>query len=222
LTFNLNLLDLPKVTRIDGAMRLYETPDGKRYPSVTTILGNTADKTGLDIWRARVGFEAADRKTKRSSRRGTAVHNICEKLVLNQEVDLSKEMPLNKMMYKQLERKLIPNVDNIRCSEGYLFSHKLRCAGAVDLIADWRSKPSIVDFKTAEKYKKAEHIEDYFLQTSLYSFMLWEMTQLMYNNIVVLIATEDEQEAQIFEEKASNWLTKAKDRCTRFHKEFNI
>ena len=46
------------LNRIDGASRLYETPDGARVPSVTTILDRTKSeesKQALQNWRKRVG-----------------------------------------------------------------------------------------------------------------------------------------------------------------------
>ena len=49
-------LDLPRlqrVTKIDGE-RYYVTPEGNRYPSVTTVLSEFKKKD-LARWRARVG-----------------------------------------------------------------------------------------------------------------------------------------------------------------------
>jgi genome maintenance exonuclease 1 len=215
--FNVNLIELPELIRIDGEMRHYETPTGERYPSVTTVLGNTKDKSGLIAWRKRVGDEEADRTMKRSGRRGTAVHLMCEKLVLNQPIDFKAEMPLNVMMFKQLEKFLTENVNSIRVSEGSLFSHKLKVAGSVDLVANYRNHAAIIDFKTSAKNKRTDWIEDYFLQAAMYSYMLWEMTQMYHPKLVIAIAMEEEIQPQIFEEDVNNWLDKARDRCKQFH-----
>ena len=52
--------------------------EGKKYPSVTTILGAMTDKSGIDKWRKRVGDEEADRISKFSANRGTVMHQFCE------------------------------------------------------------------------------------------------------------------------------------------------
>ena len=53
--------------------RTYYTPDGA-YPSITTILGKTADNTWLQKWIERVGEEEAARVSKEATDRGTLVH----------------------------------------------------------------------------------------------------------------------------------------------------
>ena len=215
--FNVDLIELPSLVRIDGEQRHYLTPTGEKYPSVTTVLDKTSDKSHLVKWKARVGEEEAARVTKRATTRGTAVHSLCEKYVLNQPIDISKEMPFNVHMFKQLEKFLHANVNNIRGSESSLYSHKLKVAGSCDLIASYRNHAAIIDFKTSNKLKKLEWIENYFLQCAMYSYMFWEMTQQYHPKLVVAIAVEEETEAQIFEQDVNDWIDKAKDRCNRYH-----
>ena len=193
------------------------TPTGEKYPSVTTVLDKTSDKSHLIAWRKRVGEEEANRVSRRATTRGTAVHTLCEKYVLNQPIDLSKEMPFNVYMFKQLEKFLQANVNGIRGSESTLFSHKLKVAGSCDLIANYRNHAAIIDFKTSNKLKRKDWIENYFLQCAMYSYMFWEMTQLYHPKLVVAIAVEEEDEAQIFEENVNDWINKSQDRCTRYH-----
>ena len=215
--FNVDLIELASLVRIDGEQRHYLTPTGEKYPSVTTVLDKTSDKSHLVKWKARVGEEEAARVTKRATTRGTAVHSLCEKYVLNQPIDISKEMPFNVHMFKQLEKFLHANVNNIRGSESSLYSHKLKVAGSCDLIASYRNHAAIIDFKTSNKLKKLEWIENYFLQCAMYSYMFWEMTQQYHPKLVVAIAVEEETEAQIFEQDVNDWIDKAKDRCNRYH-----
>lgn len=218
--FNLNLVELPKLKRIDGATRLYETPTGEKYPSVTTVLGATSDKTGLYEWKKRVGEEEAARVSRRATTRGTALHSLWEKLVLNEEFDreaVRQKHLMNFHMYEQIEKVLLDNVNNIKSSEGSLFSHKLKVAGSVDLIADYKGKPSIIDFKTSGKEKRKEWISGYFLQTAMYSYMYWEMMQDMHAQLVVMIAVEDSNEAQVFTENASKWIDQARNLCKQYH-----
>ena len=215
--FNHDLIELPTLVRIDGEVRHYLTPTGEKYPSVTTVLDKTSDKSALIAWRKRVGDEEANRISNRATTRGTAIHTLCEKYVLNEPIDLSKEMPFNVHMFKQLERFLHKNVNNIRGSESSLFSHKLKVAGSCDLIASYRNHAAIIDFKTSNKLKRKDWIENYFLQCAMYSYMFWEMTQQYHPKLVVAIAVEEEDEAQIFEEDVNDWIDKAKDRCRRYH-----
>jgi len=215
--FNLDLIELPTLIRHDGESRYYETPTGEKYPSVTTVLDKTSDKTALHAWRKRVGEEEANRVSTRATRRGTAVHTLCEKFVLNESIDLSEEMPFNVIMFKQLERFLSKNVNNIRGSESSLFSHKLKIAGSCDLIANYNNHAAIIDFKTSTKPKKHEWIENYFLQCAMYSYMFWEMTQLYHPTIVIAIALEEDSGPQIFVDNVNNWIDKARDRCSRYH-----
>jgi genome maintenance exonuclease 1 len=193
------------------------TPTGEKYPSVTTVLDKTSDKTALYAWRKRVGEEEANRVSSRATRRGTAVHTLCEKFVLNETIDLTKEMPFNVHMFKQLQKFLQANVNSIRGSESSLFSHKLKVAGSCDLIANYRNYAAIIDFKTSNKNKRRDWIENYFLQCAMYSYMFWEMTQMYHPKLVIAIAVEEEDEAQIFVEDVNDWIDKAKDRCTRYH-----
>ena len=53
----------------DGS-RVYVTPQGKVYPSITSILG-TQPKPGIEAWRKKIGEEEANRIMKESSALGT-------------------------------------------------------------------------------------------------------------------------------------------------------
>lgn len=216
-TFKHDLLPYPKLDRIDGEKRYYRTPEGNLYPSVTTVLSNTADKGFLKRWINRVGLEESEKIKGRSAVRGTAVHSMCEDFVLNRQIDFRKQMPFNIDLFKQIQRVLVKSVDNIRASEIMLYSDKLKIAGSVDLIADYKGRPAIVDFKTSLKEKREDWVLDYKLQTTLYAAMLHERFGLIHNDLAIIICIEEENDAQVFEDKASNWLSLAKERCKRFH-----
>lgn len=215
--FNVDLIELPELVRIDGDVRTYLTPTGEKYPSVTTVLSKTKDQTHLNAWRKRIGEEAAAKITTQAGRRGTATHLLCEKLVLNEPIDLTQEMPMSVHLFKQLEGFLKQNVNGVRVSEGSLFSHKLKVAGSVDLIANYGNQAAIIDFKTSRANKRKDWIEDYFMQCAMYSYMFWEMTQLHHPTLVVAIAVEEENKPQIFVEHVNDWIDKAQDRCKKYH-----
>ena len=93
--FNLQLSDLQKLPRrnVDGK-RLYETPDGSFYPSVTTITGQMTKKA-IQEWRARVGEKEANRVTKKASSRGTSIHKLCEHYILNNMREMSMYLTIS-------------------------------------------------------------------------------------------------------------------------------
>jgi len=198
---------------IDG-VRHYVTPNGS-YPSVTTVLGAMLDKSGLDEWRKRVGDEEANRVSRLAATRGTNVHNMCESYVRGEDVDVS--MPFNAYMFNQIKKVLDEHVDDIVGCELTLVSDELKIAGSCDLIALYDGKLSIIDYKTSSKNKMKDWIESYFLQTVLYSYMLWEMTGMMAKQCVIIIAVEEEAEAQVFIVKPREYLEKAATLCRAYH-----
>ena len=82
-TFNHVPVNLPdiKAKNQDGS-RVYETPDGNFYPSITTVL-SVRNKKGLHEWRKRVGNDVANHVARTSAARGTAVHHMCEDYLNN-------------------------------------------------------------------------------------------------------------------------------------------
>jgi genome maintenance exonuclease 1 len=190
------------------------TPNGS-YPSVTTVLGKMLDKSSLVEWRKRVGDEEADRISQRAATRGTNIHNMCENYVRGYDVDVS--MPFNKIMFNQIKKILDEHVDDIVGCELTLVSDELKIAGSCDLIGLYDGKLSIIDYKTSTKKKMKQWIESYFLQTALYSYMLWEMTGMMAQQCVVIIAIDEEPEAQVFIVKPREYLEKAAALCRAYH-----
>jgi genome maintenance exonuclease 1 len=84
-------------------------------------------------------------------------------------------------------------------------------AGRVDCIAEFDGKLSVIDFKTSKKIKSEAHIEDYFWQTTAYSLMYEEMIGRPIDDIVIIMAVEDEQPL-LFKQKTAdhiNGLVKA-------------
>jgi genome maintenance exonuclease 1 len=69
-----------------NGQRYYVLPDGvTKLKSVTTILGEKTDKTALLEWRKKVGDAEADRISNQATRRGTSIHTIAERYVLNED-----------------------------------------------------------------------------------------------------------------------------------------
>lgn len=66
----------------ENGLRFYEVTEGDeviaKLPSVTTVLGQTKDMSGLEKWKKRVGEEEANRISNLSMSRGTIMHRLIE------------------------------------------------------------------------------------------------------------------------------------------------
>jgi len=194
---------LERVTAADGT-RYYNTPTGRRYPSVTTILAEKG-RAGIQAWRRRVGEEQANTISRVAAGRGTAVHAAVERYLKNENPwDGRSPTPL---VYEGF-RSLIPEldkIDNIHCQETGMFSHHLRLAGSVDCIAEYNGRLSVIDFKTSTKPKKTEWISSYFMQCAAYAIMYEELTGIPITQLVILVSVEEEPEPQVFIEHRDTW-----------------
>ena len=192
---------------IDG-VRYYALPSGEKFKSVTTILSEKTDKTALYEWRARVGKEEATKITVQAGRRGTSVHSIAERYVLNEDNFYKKEMPSNVDMFNQIKPKIDKHINNIYGVELPLFSKTLKAAGKTDLIAKYDGVPSVIDFKTSRKLKKTDWIQNYFLQATVYSMMFESLYKIQIPQIVILIAVDHEKEPQEFKLNRGDFVNK--------------
>lgn len=160
-----------KLDRIENAgPRLYLTPDGARVPSVTTILGQTGDKTALIEWRRRVGEEEANRISKESTGLGTLVHKHVENYILGEARPSGNNLVqvMAKDMADRIIERGLSQVTEVWGMEASLYYPGLY-AGTTDLVGEYEGVPAIMDHKTAKKIKKREWIEDYFIQTCAYA-----------------------------------------------------
>lgn len=193
--------DIPKLERIDGGeTRLYKTPSGKAYPSVTTITG-LHTKQAIMEWRKRVGAEEANRISSRASARGTRVHQLCEDYLRKGIVEPDI---FDKEIFESI-KFLLDDIDNIHCLETPLYSDHLQVAGTVDCIAEFQGKLSVIDFKTSSRPKDRDDIHQYFMQTSAYAVAFEERTGIPIGRMVVIMAVEND-DPRWFIEKRDNWV----------------
>jgi genome maintenance exonuclease 1 len=190
--------------------RLYKTPTGKKYPSVTTVLSSYGKKE-LFEWRERVGAEEANKIAGRASRRGTALHTVCEKYLLNEmtSMKLASMLPTTKELFYKIKSRIDTNITTVHCLEQALYSDELQIAGRVDCIAEWNGKLSVVDFKSSTNQKKKEKIGNYFMQCTAYAIMYEEIVGVPIEQIVVLIGTEN-GDGQVFVENKSEYVDSLK------------
>jgi genome maintenance exonuclease 1 len=197
-------IDYDLTTETINGKRFYVTPDGDKYPSVTTITSQY-NKQSIMEWRKRVGEEEANRISSKAAGRGTRVHTLCENYLNNQEDYLQKQMPDAIVMFKTLQPLLDHYVNNIHALEIPLYSKYLRTAGRVDCIAEFDGNLSVIDFKTASKPKEDKWIQNYFMQCSAYAVMFEERTKISVPRIVVMIAVDGDK-AQIFVKKRDDYI----------------
>ena len=190
--FNHLNVELPTITATttDG-VRLYETPEGNKYPSITTIL-SVRNKKGLMEWRKKVGNDVANYVARTAANRGTKVHHMCEDY-LNNDFDEEKHKKkfLPYVLFNQLRESVLRKVNDIYSQEAGLYSDKYKVAGRVDCIAEYDGKLSIIDFKTSSKERSDEWNESYYIQASAYAEMFEERTGIAINQVVILVVTED-------------------------------
>lgn len=201
-------LDPPELAELEtetvNGKRFYVTPDGKKYPSVTTVSGFASAKS-IAAWRRKVGNEQANKISTQAAGRGTAVHKLCENYLNNDPDFTKKQMPVNIESFNTIKPILDTHINNIRMQEVPLYSHYLEVGGRVDCIAEWDGKLSVIDFKTSRKIKKKEWISGYFMQCSAYAVMYEELTKLPISQIVIIISVDSEK-PQVFIERRDNYI----------------
>ena len=171
--------------------RFYQTPEGKLYPSITTVL-QKRKMAGLMEWRKNVGDDVANYIARTAAHRGTKVHHMCEDFLNNNfDEETHKKNFLPYVLFGQMKPVLMQKVNNILAQECGLYSDKYRVAGRVDCIAEYNGVKSIIDFKTSRKERNDEWNESYYIQASAYAEMFEERTGIEINQIVILVVTED-------------------------------
>lgn len=196
-------IDYDLVTETINGKRFYVTPEGKKFPSVTTITSQYNKKEILE-WRKRVGEEKANQISTKAAGRGTKVHKLCEDY-LNNNIDYAKgHMPSNVVLFKTIKPILDEYVNNIHAIEVPLYSNHLKVAGRVDCIAEFDGKLAVIDFKTANNLKDEEKIQNYFMQCAAYAIMYEERTGIPVPRIAVIIAVENEN-PQVFVKKRNDF-----------------
>lgn len=196
--------DLPKSERIDtNSGRFYACPDKKGnifyYPSVTSILASDESKKHiLTAWKDAVGEEYAEKVSRKSSARGTRIHSLVEDYLSNKAVSCGME---DIEIWTPMKKVLTENITEVHAIEAKLFSHHLKCAGTVDLIAVYKGKLTIIDIKTSAKLKYASDIPHYFQQCSAYAVMWEELTGKPINRLQIIMGCDDSVNTLLYESK---------------------
>jgi genome maintenance exonuclease 1 len=189
---------------VDGK-RLYVTPEGKKFPSVTTVLSiNTRD--AIMEWRRRVGSEEANRVSSFAASRGTRVHTMVERYLDNRDDYLEKSNHLTRHNFETMRPVLDKRLSKVILQEAPLYSEHLGLAGRVDCVGVFDGKLSIIDFKTASKPKRWDWIHNYFMQETAYAIAFEERTGIPIVDLVTIIVNDVDDHPQVFQEKRDVWV----------------
>ena len=214
-------VEIPELsTKNVNRKRFYVTPEGKLYPSITTVL-QRRKMEGLMEWRKKVGDDVANYIARTAAHRGTKVHHMCEDFLNNMESDYPEKWAEHKknflpyVLFSQIKPVLSEKVNNIYAQECGLYSDKYKVAGRVDCIGEYNGVPSIIDFKTSTKERNDDWNESYYIQASAYAEMFEERTGIEINQIVILVVTEDGIVQEFVKDK-SEYLEKLIDAVDDF------
>ena len=174
----------------DHGSRIYDV-NGSRLPSVTTILGKTKNQEFLKDWKEKVGEAEAERIKNVSSSRGTSMHKFLEHYILGTGYDDLTELgqKAKAMAKKVIEIGLAP-VEEYFGSEVTLYYPGLY-AGSTDLVCTHNGVETVVDFKQANRPKKKEWIEDYYLQIAAYAMAHDYVHNSKIQKGVIMVCTPD-------------------------------
>ena len=202
----------------DHGSRTYDI-NGARLPSVTTILGKTKNQQFLKDWKAKVGETEAERIKNVSSQRGTSMHKFLEHYILGTGYDdltgLGQEAKA--MAQKIIDEGLLP-VEEYYGSEVTLYYPGLY-AGSTDLVCNHNGMDTIIDFKQANRPKKLEWIDDYFLQIAAYCMAHDHVYQSQIKQGIIMVCTPDlyYQEFKFQDAELRSWKHKFLKRLDMYH-----
>jgi hypothetical protein len=183
-----------KLERVDtSAGRVYKI-DGNEHemPSVTRILSATKDRTHLDSWAERVGWEQAEKIKNEAATVGTHMHNVVERLLLNRDLPAPRtwlQVKGYRMGYRLIE-EFFPHVNEVWGTEIPLY-YPFRYAGTSDCIGVYKGNPSIIDFKQTNRMKPRKWIDDYFIQLAAYACAHNGRHQTNIDHGVIMMVAQD-------------------------------
>lgn len=160
-----------KLERIDTSSgRVYKLAENVHVPSVTTVLDRTKDKAALEAWALRIGQAEADRKKDEAAYIGTNMHATLECIISGDAMKFGTDwlaMKGHEMAFT-LANRYFDSISAVHGLEVGLY-YQERYAGTTDLVATYRGKLAIIDFKQSVRPKRHEYITDYFHQLAAYA-----------------------------------------------------
>ena len=206
--------DLELEKKETNGIRLYNLPNGQWVPSITSVT-SFYNREIFIKWRKRVGLEEANRITKRATARGTDFHQACQDYLENKELDWNNYQPITKIMFHHA-KPYLDKINNIHAIERTLYSEYLGLAGRVDCIGEYEGELAVIDFKTSEKIKPEEWLENYFVQEMFYGSAYYELTEIPIVKLITIMVTPG-GEVKVFDKRNKGDYIKL---LVRYIKEF--
>ena len=185
----------PKSSKsIENGLRKYLFGEEK-LPSVTSILQATKteeDKASLELWKERVGHKEANKIKNEASSRGTSMHSYIEDFLRGR---INNSFFESNKQYKSMAKEIIDKDIKGKLGEIYGMETTLyypeKYAGTADLVGIYQGQETIIDFKQANKPKKTDYIQDYFLQLGAYTLAHNVFYKTSITSGVILLCTVD-------------------------------
>lgn len=215
-----------KRTTTNGS-RKYVTPDGFAVPSVTTILEATKPeeaKKALQNWRNRVGHKQAQAITTEAAGRGTRLHKWVEDYIKTGIIGDPGSNPYSQQSHKMAQsiiEKGLTNCNEFWGTEVSLYYPEMY-AGTTDLVGIHNGSEAIMDHKQANKMKKREWIEDYFIQTCAYATAHNQVWNTSIRKGVIFMCTKDNEfkefiiEGKEFDHYVNEWFKRLEQYYSKF------
>ena len=229
-----------------GRYYVVDEKNSVKLPSVTTILGNMQDKSGLDSWIKRVGEKKAKEISTFAANRGTFMHVLHEHYLDNLLVD-PVEKPLKEAFKLSLAECNTLTKEEIKCGKDLFMQFHNNSdfyeqieevlyqevpvwslkgggyAGRLDLAAKTKDgKVKVIDFKTSRKPKRESWIDGYKMQTAAYSIGLYEQYGVFPEETEIWISCET-GEVQTFRMDVNDikhWFSKFQELVVGYHEKF--
>ena len=206
--------DLELTKKETNGIRLYNLPNGDWVPSITSVT-SFYNRQIFAKWRERVGIEEANRITKKATARGTDFHEAVEVYMRNKEINWDEFRPATQFMFHHA-KPYLDKINNVHAIERTLYSEYLGLAGRVDCIAEYEGELAVIDFKTSEKIKPEEWLENYFVQEMFYASAYYELTGIPVKKLITLMVTPN-GEVKVFDKRNKGDYIKL---LVRYIKEF--
>ena len=186
-------LEPPRVKRRRDARPVYRTADGKRVPSVTTVLGCIA-KPWLVAWANRLGLQGINSTeyVDEAAGAGTITHKAIEADLKGEPMNAEliaefsdEERTLGRVAWAAYRTWRRQHEIEPIFIEHQLVSERMRVGGTVDLFACIDGRRAVIDFKTSVRV-----YESHVVQLAAYRELLEEQGYQVDEVRVVLLPRE--------------------------------
>lgn len=191
----------------------------RKYYGVTKVLSETKseeDKASLQKWREKVGEEKAEAILQESLKIGNSLDMMIEKFLAGNLGDIKqyKDEPGLNLFYQM--KPILENIDTIGL-QIHMYSDKYKIQGYLDCIGIKNGVLTMIDFKNSRSRKSEKYIQDYFLQAAIYCILIYEMTGIVINDIMIILGIRDSYVTQVATAKLKDHIVAAKERIAKFN-----